>query len=302
MPSPRLYLRVEASLSRHPKVHQLVEAFGLDDHTGPYLVVGFLLAWWGYAAEFGSGGHPADCPRRVLDDMAAPLRAASTVAVVPPIEDALKKVRLMDGRGHPWDWQDYTGLLLTKRAKDADRKRTVRGLSAPCPGDTAQHSTAQHNHSPAAPPPARDEVFERAWSEYPKREGDNPKRPALRAWRARIGDGEDPQEMLGATIAYRRRVRADGKDGTEYVMMARTFYGPDLRYRDYLVKPVEAKPPVPKPAPPPEPVPSPEERERDRKAADEAMATIRRLGSESARAAIRRGEAAPVGNILKGAA
>lgn len=123
----RLWLRVDTSLPRHPKVRRLAEMYGVP----PAVVVGFLFAWWGYCAEFGSDGHPADCPRTVLTEFASDMVKLSALAVVPDVTDALREVRLMDRSGHPWDWQDWTGQLLRRRADDADRKRTVRKMSAP---------------------------------------------------------------------------------------------------------------------------------------------------------------------------
>jgi len=121
----RAWLKVEGALGRHPKVRALAERYGVH----PYLIVGFLVAWWDYCADFGSGERPANCSRTVLAEFAQPIMAAAREAVVPDIADALREVRLMDAHGHPKDWQDYTGALLTKRAKDAERMRTVREQS-----------------------------------------------------------------------------------------------------------------------------------------------------------------------------
>ena len=137
----RLYLRVEASLPRHVKVRRLSERFGIEPPIGPDLVLAFLVKWWAYCGEFGSDGKPADCPRSVLQELSASLRAASGLTIIPDIEESLKLERLMDAHGRPWDWQDYSGLLLAKRARDADRKRKGRGHSAPVPDATGQDRT-----------------------------------------------------------------------------------------------------------------------------------------------------------------
>jgi hypothetical protein len=80
---------------------------------------------------------------------------------------------------------------------------------------------------------ADDPVFEEAWKAYPKREGDNPKATALKAWRARVRGGVDPQRLLAATKAYADAMRRQGNLGTRYVLHASTFYGPGDRYAAY---------------------------------------------------------------------
>lgn len=139
----RLYLRVEASLPRHPKVRRLAELLALPEAIGTDLVIGFLLRWWGYCAEFGSSGKPAEVPRSILHDFAKSMLGASSLVVTPDLVDSLREARLMDTHGRPWDWQDYTGLLLKQRANDAERKRKGQGGSAASPAISVQGSTAQ---------------------------------------------------------------------------------------------------------------------------------------------------------------
>jgi hypothetical protein len=70
--------------------------------------------------------------------------------------------------------------------------------------------------------------FEAAWENYPKRasHSSNPKRGAWQQWEKRIKEGVDPGFMLKQTIRYAQSMKAAGKVGTEFVMMAQTFYGP----------------------------------------------------------------------------
>lgn len=147
----RLYLRIEASLPRHVKVRRLAERFGIEPPIGPDLCLAFLVKWWAYCGEFGSDGKPADTPRSVLQELSASLRAASALVTVPDIEEALVSERLMDGHRRPWDWQDYSGLLLAKRQRDADRKRKGRGHSAPIPSATGQDRTGVKEPLPVEP-------------------------------------------------------------------------------------------------------------------------------------------------------
>ncbi|WP_205191559.1 helix-turn-helix domain-containing protein [Burkholderia sp. LMG 13014] len=78
-----------------------------------------------------------------------------------------------------------------------------------------------------------DADFERAWSIYPKREGGNPKAAALKAWRARLREGEDAERLIAATGAYASAQRRAGNVGTRFVKLASTFFGPDRHYADF---------------------------------------------------------------------
>lgn len=72
--------------------------------------------------------------------------------------------------------------------------------------------------------------FEILWKTYPRRAGNNPKRRAAKAYRARIAEKHTPQEMLDGVGRYARFARATGKEGTEFVMMAATFLGADKSF------------------------------------------------------------------------
>jgi hypothetical protein len=81
--------------------------------------------------------------------------------------------------------------------------------------------------------------FEELWALYPKRSGSNPKKKAFFAWRARF------QEISGMDDAYRLRramtagveryaawCNATGKTGTETVMQAARFFGPNREWEN----------------------------------------------------------------------
>ena len=69
--------------------------------------------------------------------------------------------------------------------------------------------------------------FENTWQKYPKREGGNPKARAVKAWRARLKAGADSADIEAGVERYAKYLRAKGKEGTQYVMQAATFFGPD---------------------------------------------------------------------------
>jgi hypothetical protein len=78
-------------------------------------------------------------------------------------------------------------------------------------------------------PPSLHE-FEKFWGQHPKRNGSNPKPKAVKAWLARIRDGTSPAEMISGAMRYAAYCDAKRITGTEYVMQAATFLGPDLHF------------------------------------------------------------------------
>jgi hypothetical protein len=99
--------------------------------------------------------------------------------------------------------------------------------------DTAGHTavlqgtgTGQDKKPVKAGAPA-DTEFEKLWQAYPKRAGNNPKNKALRAWRARLAEGATPADILAGLERYARFCAATAKTGTEFVMQAATFLGPE---------------------------------------------------------------------------
>lgn len=79
--------------------------------------------------------------------------------------------------------------------------------------------------------------FEIAWKLYPPRSPDNPKKPAYKAWSARLREGLPPSLLTACIRNYAASVRQRGKAGTEFVMQAATFLGPNERWKAYEPKP-----------------------------------------------------------------
>lgn len=86
--------------------------------------------------------------------------------------------------------------------------------------------------------------FDEAWNFYPKRAGGNPKNRALKAWRARLKDGATAKEITEGVIRYAAFIRATGREHTEFVMQAATFYGPDRQFAEPWNPPQESRKPV----------------------------------------------------------
>lgn len=68
--------------------------------------------------------------------------------------------------------------------------------------------------------------FTEWWSCYPKRAGGNPRKDALKAYRARRKQRVTRQELFDGVDRYRRWAEATSKVGTEYVKMAKSWLSP----------------------------------------------------------------------------
>ncbi|MCM2493065.1 helix-turn-helix domain-containing protein [Burkholderia glumae] len=98
------------------------------------------------------------------------------------------------------------------------------------------HATTSESKKTRAPRKAvadGDVNFEEAWSIYPKRDGGNPKAAALKAWRARIAEGEEPERLIAAVRAYAASQRRIGNIGTRWIKQTSAFFGPDRYYADF---------------------------------------------------------------------
>lgn len=115
----------------------------------------------------------------------------------------------------------------------------------PCPQDvksvTASKNKAVSGVADAGPP-----LFAQAWAQFPKRSGNNPRLDALKAWKARLAQGVNPDEMLAGVCRYAAFCDATGKVGTEHIMRGSTFFGPGKPYEQDFTPPQK---PGPKPAP-----------------------------------------------------
>lgn len=90
--------------------------------------------------------------------------------------------------------------------------------------------------------------FMEAWNTYPKRAGSNPKNKAFAAFEKRISDGLANHEEIYFALfeglrKYKKYCDATGKTGTEFVMQAATFFGPDKHYEnDWTIPKPKADP------------------------------------------------------------
>lgn len=80
--------------------------------------------------------------------------------------------------------------------------------------------------------------FEEAMKAYPRRPG-NSRTAARQKWLARIRDGVKPHELMSGVKRYADYIRATGSEGTQFVKMATTFFGPGEWWKQEWEKPAD---------------------------------------------------------------
>lgn len=83
--------------------------------------------------------------------------------------------------------------------------------------------------------------FDRFKAAYPKRHGSQPWSRAMKAATARIREGATFDAMVDGALRYAAHIDAKGDTGSEFVMQAVTFLGPDRHF----LEPWSAPPPQP---------------------------------------------------------
>lgn len=79
---------------------------------------------------------------------------------------------------------------------------------------------------------------------YPARSGSQPWRRAVKAARARIAEGHTWAEMIAGATRYAAYAEAGGIEGTQFVMQAATFLGPDKQFLEPWDPPKVVAPPA----------------------------------------------------------
>jgi hypothetical protein len=138
----RTWLKVELALVGHRKTKALARLWRCH----PYMITGFMVSLWGYCLEFQSDGRLSDIPTEDLDELAAAC-IANVIGNVPSVVDSLVAVGFADEDSTLHDWQDYAGSLVTKRKKDRDRKRSVRGTKRGQVADISRTSAPRAEQS-----------------------------------------------------------------------------------------------------------------------------------------------------------
>ena len=88
------------------------------------------------------------------------------------------------------------------------------------------------NTCAAQPHDVEPEGFANSWNAYPKREGGNSRKEALKQYRARVKQGATPADLLAGVERYAAFILAKGQEGTVFVKQASTFFGTGEHWRE----------------------------------------------------------------------
>ena len=146
------------------------------------------------------------------------------------------------------DWADMPNgdeandsTIGQKCPKDRAEMPNAMGRNAQPIPDINQMETTDTNKTLGGDSKKPDPIerdFEQLWQIKPDRGGNNPKRTALSAYRARRKEGHTHDEITAGLIRYTQQCAAYGRLGTEYVKQMATFLSKNLFFKD----PWEIKP------------------------------------------------------------
>jgi hypothetical protein len=99
------------------------------------------------------------------------------------------------------------------------KQSQIDPLNSPKSGTGSIKNKERAHHAPA-----RDDLFIKFWQIFPKRDGDNPKAAARKAFEAALNKGADPDAILrGARDYARRSAETVPDDQRRYIPMAVTW-------------------------------------------------------------------------------
>lgn len=217
---------------RHPKLLDLSVRLSCSRPEA----IGFLQLLWDFTAEYAIQGdigkHSNGSISKACDWTGNPddfVRALVESGWMD--EDDEYRLLVHDWADHCERWvklkMDKIGKDFIGSSIDASTEGSIDALAKP--------SSSRDQSNPIQSNPIRNtygytDDFEIAWHRYPKRAGGNPKRPAFKAWNARLKEGIPPQDMIDGTERYANYCEATGKLNTEFVKQAKTFFGPDKHF------------------------------------------------------------------------
>lgn len=108
-----------------------------------------------------------------------------------------------------------------ERQSEKSRKRWDAVKTTPAPEAPAAEKAPAKKKEREEP-----EGFELAYKALPRRAGGHNRHDAAKAYAARLREGVLPETMLEGARHYAAFIRATGKEGSEYVKAAATFFGP----------------------------------------------------------------------------
>ncbi|WP_330983636.1 MULTISPECIES: hypothetical protein [Enterobacterales] len=110
-----------------------------------------------------------------------------------------------------------------RKRKQRERERNRNGVTNG--HDESRDVTPDKDKDKDKDKDLKTNMFESAWSAYPKRSGSNPKNRAQESWNARLKEGVLPETMIQGTERYRLFCDSEKTTGTKFVMQAQRFFG-----------------------------------------------------------------------------
>lgn len=139
------------------------------------------------------------------------------------IPDDAAWVARMIGATEPVDIDALVSAGFLDRYDDASKTLAVRKQVAMPEGETEQRRGETETEG---------DVWHTVWQAYPKRAGGNSRAAALKAFAARVRAGVPQEELLDGVRRYALYIRATGRENTEYVKQASTFFGPSEHWKE----------------------------------------------------------------------
>lgn len=127
-----------------------------------------------------------------------------------------RRIQTVDGGWLILNGEKYKNIL------DADDRREYQRVKQ------QEYRKARKSDTSITQP----ERFSEAWELFPKRNGTNPQRDAIRAWNARLKEGISADAIIEGVKRYSAWCKATGKINTEYVMRTSTFFGPSKNWEN----------------------------------------------------------------------
>jgi hypothetical protein len=158
--------------------------------------------------------------------------AADRDGVIPANPAVLRKICQIDNQPDVNKFIDLGFLVPAKRQGDAKVTSIRRQVDPPETETEVETETELKPYGPSGDGPVDENTqnFERLWLKRPRRAGNDPKRDALRAFNARIKEGEQVKAIEEGLKRYRLFCERTGKIQTEKVQQFKTFLGPSKNY------------------------------------------------------------------------
>jgi hypothetical protein len=120
---------------------------------------------------------------------------------------------------------DSKPLAPRKQSADVETERETEGEKEK---ETTKVGRKKRDATQYAEPAG----FGEFWRTYPKRSGSNPRQKAIGAYRQRLAEGVTPETILAGAVRFGAWCEGTGKVGTELVMQASRFVGPDRHFEE----------------------------------------------------------------------